>query len=105
VLEEKFNINKSTNQMQQSLKFITCRYIQLNMFRVSLRPSSGAQQLQYQPPVLPLVRGGSSAVGRFLAGRPDHDQQHCYHHGPRQNQRLLKHLYAPDDGVEAPETC
>jgi len=28
---------------------------------------------------LPLERGGSSAVGR---GRPDHDQQHCYHHAP-----------------------
>jgi len=25
------------------------------------------------------LRGGSSAVGR---GRPDHDQQHCYHHAP-----------------------
>jgi len=24
----------------------------------------------------PLERGGSSAVGRGLAGRPDHDQQH-----------------------------
>jgi len=26
--------------------------------------------------------GGSSAVGRGRAGRPDHDQQHCYHHAP-----------------------
>jgi len=26
-----------------------------------------------------LERGGSSAVGR---GRPDHDQQHCYHQAP-----------------------
>ena len=23
------------------------------------------------------------------AGRPDHDQQHCYHHVPTVNQRLL----------------
>ena len=34
--------------------------------------------------VLPLERGGSSIVGRGLAGYnwPDHDQQHCYHHAP-----------------------
>jgi hypothetical protein len=32
--------------------------------------------------VLPSKRGDSSAVGRGRAGRPDHDQQHCYHHAP-----------------------
>jgi len=26
--------------------------------------------------------GGDSVVGRGLAGRPDYDQQHCYHHTP-----------------------
>jgi hypothetical protein len=31
---------------------------------------------------LSLERGGSSAVGRGWAGRPDHDQQHCYHYVP-----------------------
>jgi len=46
------------------------------MFRASSRPSSGAQQLQWQPLVLPLERGGSSAVGHGRAGRPDRDQQH-----------------------------
>jgi hypothetical protein len=52
-------------------------YVQLNMFRASSHPSSGAQQLRYQPLVLPLEHGGSSAVGRGMAGynRPDHDQQ------------------------------
>jgi hypothetical protein len=49
-------------------------YVRLNMFRASSRPSSGAQQLQYQHLVLPLDRGGSSAVSRSRAGRPDHDQ-------------------------------
>jgi len=52
------------------------------MFRASSRPSSGVQQLRWQPLVLPLERGGSSAVGRGRAGRPDHDQQHCYYHAP-----------------------
>jgi len=42
-----------------------------------------------------------------LAGRPDHDQQQCYHQVPTVNQRLLLHFYfiqtivlAPDDGHE-----
>jgi hypothetical protein len=39
------------------------------MFLVSLCPSSWAYQLQQQPLVLPLERGGSSAVGRGRAGR------------------------------------
>jgi hypothetical protein len=26
------------------------------------------------------------------ANRPDHDQQHCYHHAPTVNQRLLLQL-------------
>jgi len=29
-----------------------------------------------------LEYGGSSAVGSGRATRPDHDQQHCYHHAP-----------------------
>jgi len=41
------------------------------MFWASSRPSSGAQQLQQQPLVLALERGGSSAVGRGRAGRPE----------------------------------
>jgi hypothetical protein len=44
-------------------------YVRLNMFWASARPSSGAQELQYQPLVLLLERGGSSAVGRGRAGR------------------------------------
>jgi len=38
------------------------------MFGASSRPSSGAQQMQQQPLVLPFERGGSSAVGRGPAG-------------------------------------
>ena len=33
-----------------------------------------------------------SAVGRGRAGRPEHDQQHCYHQAPTVNQRLLLQL-------------
>jgi len=81
-------------------------YVQLNMFRASSRPSSGAQQLQYQPLVLPLERGGSSAVGRGRAGQPDHDQQHCYHHAPmvkpEADTAVVELLMM---GVRTPETC
>jgi hypothetical protein len=41
-------------------------YSQLNIFRASSRPSSGAQ-LQKQPLVLPSERSDSSAVGRGRA--------------------------------------
>ena len=37
-------------------------YVQLNMFWVSSHPSSGAQQLQLQPLVLPLESGDSTAI-------------------------------------------
>ena len=35
----------------------------------------------------------SSAVGRGRASRPDHDQQHCYHHAPTVKPEL--YLYYP----------
>jgi len=45
---------------------------------------------------LPSERGGSSAVGR---GRPDHDQQHCYHHVPTvKPEAATAVVVAPDDG-------
>jgi len=37
-----YNSNKLTNQMQQFYKFITWRFVSLNMFRAPPRPSSGA---------------------------------------------------------------
>jgi hypothetical protein len=40
------------------------------MFWASSCPSSGAYQLQQQPLVLPLERGGSSAVGRGRSDQP-----------------------------------
>jgi hypothetical protein len=41
-----------------------------------------------------------------LTNRPDHDQQHCYHHAPTVNQRLLQQLLSSWWwGVRTPETC
>jgi hypothetical protein len=70
--------------MQQFHKFITWRFVSLNMFRASPRPSSAAYNA-LTAFGFTLERGGSSVVGRGLAGynRPNHNQQHCYHHVPR----------------------
>ena len=55
---------------------------------------------------LPLERGDSSAVGRGRAGRPDHDQQHCYHHAPTvkpEAATAVVELLMMD--ARTPETC
>jgi len=43
-----------------------------------------------------------SAVGRGRASynRPDHDQQHCYHHTPKVKPEAATTVVAPDDGRE-----
>jgi len=76
------------------------------MFWVSSCSSSGAQQLQQQPLVLLLERGDSSAVGRGQAGRPDHDQQHCYHHAPTvKPEAATAVVELLMMGMRTPETC
>ena len=77
------------------------------MFRVFSRPSSGAQWLQWQPLVLPSYRGDSSAV--FVVGpvgRPDHEQQHYYHHDtkvkPEAATAVIELLMM---GGKIPDTC
>jgi hypothetical protein len=49
------------------------------MFRAISCPSSGATTTAVAASGLPSELGDSSAVGHGQAGRPDHDQQHCYH--------------------------
>jgi hypothetical protein len=51
-----------------------------------------------------IILSTESMVG-FVANRPDHDQQHCYHQAPTVNQRLLLQLYLLMMGMRMPETC
>jgi hypothetical protein len=48
--------------------------MQLNIFRASSRPTSGATTTAVAASGLPSELGDSSAVVRGRAGRPDHDQ-------------------------------
>jgi hypothetical protein len=80
------------------------------MSRASSRPSSGARQLQVQPLVLTLERGGSSAVVCGRAGRPagrtDHNQQRYYNHAPTvKPEAATAVVELLMMGVRAPETC
>jgi hypothetical protein len=76
------------------------------MFQTSSRLSSEAITTAVAASGLPSELGGSSAVGRGWAGRPDHDQQHCYHHAPtvkpETSTAVVEFLIM---GVRTPETC
>jgi hypothetical protein len=67
-------------------------YVQLNMFQASSHPSSGAQQMQWQPLV--------------FHNQPNHNQQHCYHHAPTvKPEAATAVVELLMMGVMAPETC
>jgi hypothetical protein len=57
-----FNSNKSPTSCNNVSVYYPDVCLQLNMFRVLSRPSSGAQWLQWQSLVLPLYRADSRAV-------------------------------------------
>jgi len=76
------------------------------MYRASSCPLSGTTTTAEAASSLPSELGDGSAAGRGRAGRPEHDQQHCYHHVPTINQRLLLQLLQLlMMGMRMPETC
>jgi len=76
------------------------------MFRVSSCPSSEATTSTVAAAGLPSEPGDGSAVGRGRAGRPDHDQQHCYHHAPKiKPEAATAIVELLMIGVRTPETC
>jgi len=55
---------------------------------------------------MPIIRSSTTAAAASgFTGRPDHDQQHCYHHAPTVKPEAATAVELLMMGVSTPKTC